>query len=110
MIWKKGDLKMNNIEWENYVGAKIIRARKVTLMEYKKLKYGEQAKINNGDECILCYVVLCPAIGDDEQKQEDKAYIFMSPVEDFEKIYRKIDNSEIDLISDHESTCDHELK
>jgi hypothetical protein len=78
---------------KSYVGAKIIKAELSNLAEYKKVKYGENAQINEGDKDIQCYIVEYPPIGKD-----DKPYVSMSPKEVFEKAYRLIDDSEISLI------------
>ena len=52
-------------------------------------------KINEGDNLIEGYIVVYPPIGD-----EDKPYVSWSPKSVFEKAYRKIDKSEIDLINE----------
>jgi hypothetical protein len=78
---------------KNYIGSKIIKAELSNLKQYKFKKYGENAKIEGGDENIKCYIVVYPPIGKDE-----KPYISMSPVEVFEKAYRQIEDCEISLI------------
>ena len=80
----------------NYIGSKIIKAELTTLDEYKKKKYGENAKIEDGDSDIECYIVIYPPIG----KLEEKPYISMSPKEVFEKCYREVEDSEISLMLD----------
>jgi hypothetical protein len=81
------------MEFENYVGAKIIKAKLSTLDKFKIEKYGQDATINEGDADIQCYIVIYPPIGADK-----KPYISMSPKEVFETVYRRIENSEISLI------------
>ena len=90
---------------KNYVGCKIIQARSTTLAEYKKIKYGSEAKINDGDENIECYLVVYPPIGD-----EPDPYISMSPKAVFEKAYREIDNTEISLIIGLDAKDNEETK
>jgi hypothetical protein len=79
---------------ENYIGCKIIRAELTNLEKYKIKKYGENARIEIGDNLIEGYVVIYPPIGD-----EKECYISWSPKVVFEKAYRKIENAEISLIN-----------
>lgn len=79
---------------KNYIGAKIIKAELSNLAAYKVRKWGNEAKINEGDEKIKCYIVIYPAIG-----KEEKPYISMSPKDVFEKAYREVEDSEISLLA-----------
>jgi len=78
---------------KNYIGAKIIKAELSNLTEYKKLKYGDKALINQDDEKIEGYIVLYPPIGADEAVP----YISWSPKSVFETAYREIKDCEISL-------------
>lgn len=84
---------MEEKEFKNYVGTKIIKAKKVTFEEYVKLKYGKDF-IYTGKMSLVSevYIVIYPPIGD-----ETKPYISMSPVEVFEKAYRQIEDAELSL-------------
>lgn len=87
---------MKNNEYNNYVGTKIIKAKLATLEEYKKEKYGAEAKINEGDSSIYGYIVMYPQIGN----EDELPYISWSPKYIFEKCYRQIENVEIELLLD----------
>lgn len=79
---------------ENYIGCKIIKAKKVKFSEYLKKKHGEDFKYTgNQDLNSEVYLVIYPPLGKD-----DKPYISMSPVDVFETAYRKIDPSEESLL------------
>lgn len=77
---------------QNYIGCKIVKAEKVTFREYAKVKYGENEYKGNMQPDKEVYMIIYPPIG-----AEEKPYISMSPVEVFEKAYRKIEDSEISL-------------
>lgn len=79
---------------ENYIGCKIIKAELTTLDKYKEKKYGKNAKIEENDKNIECYIVVYPPIGG----KEEKPYISMSPKDVFEKAYRRIEPCEISLM------------
>jgi len=82
---------------ENYVGSKIIKAEKVTFRKYLEIKYGtdvDMSKSRHYDLDDIVYIVVYPPIGG----KDEKPYISMSPVEVFEKAYRKIEDSEISLM------------
>ena len=81
------------MDFLNYIGAKIIKAKLSNLAEFKTEKYGKDAIIKEGDSNTECYIVIYPPIGKD-----DKPYISMSPKDVFEKAYRRIEDSEISLI------------
>lgn len=80
---------------KNYIGTKIIKAKLMTLSEYKKEKYGLDATINESDNTIQGYMVLYPPIGG----EDIEPYKSWSPKQVFEKAYREIDNTEISLIN-----------
>jgi hypothetical protein len=80
---------------KNYIGCKIIKAKKVTLKEYFIKKYGKEFQYNGQQDLnSMVYLVIYPPIGIDD----NKPYISMSPVSVFEKAYREIDNDEIKLM------------
>ena len=87
--------KKEKITMKNYIGAKIIKAELSNLKEYKKRKYGDEAKINDGDDETECYIVAYPPIGNGD----DGVYFSMSPKDVFENAYREVHNSEINLIN-----------
>ncbi len=80
--------------YDNYIGAKIIKARLSNLEEYKKEKWGTEAKINEVDSSIYGYIVIYPQIGN----EDELPYMSWSPKQVFETCYRKIENIEIELI------------
>lgn len=82
--------------YNNYVGTKIIKAKLANLEEYKKEKYGAEAKINEVDSSIYGYIVMYPQIGN----EDELPYISWSPKEVFEKCYRIVEDCEIKLLSD----------
>lgn len=78
----------------NYIGCKIIKAEKVTFGEYIKAKHGKDFEYKGNmplDKEV--YMIIYPPIG-----EEEKPYISMSPVEVFEKAYRKIDKAEYNIM------------
>lgn len=76
-----------------FIGAKIIGAKFANLEDYKKEKWGEEAKINEGDSSIYGYIVIYPPIEDGEEP-----YKSWSPKKVFETCYRRIEMSEINLL------------
>ena len=80
---------------KKYIGAKIIKAELSNLEEYKKQKWGDNAKIEDGDNEVMGYIVIYPPIGG-----ELEAYKSWSPQKVFENAYREIHNSEVALIND----------
>lgn len=81
----------------SYVGTKIINAELVKMSEYKVRKYGGEAKINEGDEKVIGYLVIYPPIGDNGEP-----YMSWSPQSVFEKAYRPIEACEKSLIIDRD--------
>lgn len=81
---------------KSYIGCKIINAIESTYWDYFKEKYGIErfeTFLKDHPENREGYKVIYPPIGD-----ENKPYISWSPKEVFEKAYRIIENSEIELI------------
>lgn len=79
---------------DSYIGSKIIKAEKTTMFNYLKKKYGEGYEIPiTVDAKKEVYMVIYPPIGD-----ESKPYISMSPIEVFEKAYRKLEDCEISML------------
>jgi len=78
---------------KSYIGSKIIKAESSNLEIFKRMKYGDAALCKSGDKDILGYIIKYPPIGDEEEP-----YISWSPQKVFEKAYREIDQSEIELL------------
>lgn len=75
---------MENLELESYIGCKVIKAKKMSLMDYNS-KYKPDVKLDGND--VPGYLV----------KYED-GYISWSPQDTFERAYRKISSGEMNLI------------
>ena len=78
---------------KSYIGCKIVNAELSNMAEYKKQKWGDNAKIEPEDENIEVYIILYPPLGD-----ETEPYLSCSPKKIFEKRYSLIEDCEKSMI------------
>jgi len=79
---------------DNFIGAKIIKAEKVTYEKYCLEKYGKIVLNPDIHPNTIIYMIVYPPIG----KSQEKPYISYCPVDVFEIAYRKIEACEISLM------------
>lgn len=81
------------MEFKNYVGAKIIKARYGTLAEYKYEKYQDKYEVKETDCVTFGYIVYYPNFSNND------LYCSWSPKDIFEKCYREISSQEINILN-----------